>query len=108
MRVVCRYPGPSLLSLPVGDVIRYRNQRRYEEELRALFREAVAVRLQTESPVLAELSGGLDSSSVVSMANHLMRSGEGRATRLSGISYVWPNSLDVPFIREMESFCAIK
>src|SRR5262249_50136419 len=66
------------------------------------------VRLQTESPVLAELSGGLDSSSVVSMANHLMRSGEGRATRLSGISYVWPNSLDVPFIREMESFCGIE
>src|SRR5262249_17192489 len=66
------------------------------------------VRLQTESPVLAELSGGLDSSSVVSMANHLMRSGEGRATRLSGISYVWPSSLDVPFIREMESFCGIE
>src|SRR5215469_85344 len=95
-------------SLPVGDEVRYRNQRRYEEELRALFREAVSVRLQTESPVLAELSGGLDSSSVVSMANHLMRSGEGRATRLSGISYVWPNSLDEPFIREMESFCGIE
>jgi len=94
-------------SLPVGDVIRYRDERRYEEELRALFREAVAVRLQTESPVLAELSGGLDSSSVVSMASHLIRSGSVGATRLSNVSYVWKNSLDEPFIREMESFCGI-
>lgn len=95
-------------SLPIGDEVRYRNQRRYEEELRALFREAVAVRLQTESPVLAELSGGLDSSSVVSMANHLMRTGAAKATRLTSVSYVWKNSLDEPFIREMESFCGIK
>src|SRR5215813_582088 len=95
-------------SLPVRDEVRYRNQHRYEEQLRALFREAVSVRLQTEAPVLAELSGGLDSSSVVSMADHLIRSGEARATRLASISYVWPNSLDVPFIREMESFCGIE
>jgi len=95
-------------SLPIGDVVRYRNQRRYEEELRALFREAVSVRLQTDSPVLAELSGGLDSSSVVSMASHLMQSGVARTTRLSSVSYVWKNSLDEPFIREMESFCGIE
>lgn len=95
-------------SLPIGDVVRYRSQRRYEEELRALFREAVSVRLQTESPVLAELSGGLDSSSVVSMANHLMQSGAARATRLTGVSYVWKNSLDEPFIHEMEEFCGIE
>jgi asparagine synthase (glutamine-hydrolysing) len=95
-------------SLPIGDVIRYSNQRRYEEELRALFHEAVSVRLQTESPVLAELSGGLDSSSVVSMASHLMQSGTARTARLSSVSYVWRNSLDEPFIREMESFCGIE
>src|SRR5580704_15192616 len=51
--------------LPNGDAIRYRSERRYEEQLRALFREAVAVRLQTDSPVISELSGGLDSSSIV-------------------------------------------
>ncbi len=66
------------------------------------------MRLQTESPVLAELSGGLDSSSVVSMANHLMKSGAVSATRLTSVSYVWENSLDEPFIREMESFCGIE
>jgi len=95
-------------SLPVGDEIRYQDERRYAEQLRALFQEAVSVRLQTELPVLAELSGGLDSSSVVSMASHLIRSGGARATRLTSVSYVWKNSLDEPFIREMESFCGIE
>ena len=95
-------------SLPNGDVIRYWSERRYEEQLRALFREAIAVRLQTDSLVLAELSGGLDSSSVVCMANHLMRSGAVPAPRLAGVSYLWRNALDEPFMREVESFCGIK
>jgi len=99
---ICRF-----WELPVGDVIRYRNQRRYEEQLRALFREAVAVRLQTEAPVIAELSGGLDSSSVVCMANQLMRSGAASAKHLSGVSFLWRNSLDEPFIHEVESHCGI-
>jgi asparagine synthase (glutamine-hydrolysing) len=95
-------------AMPVGDTIRYQSEHRYEEELRTLFREAVAVRLQTESPVLAELSGGLDSSSVVCMANHLMRSGAVSASRLNGLSFIWRNSLDEPFIREVESHCGIE
>jgi asparagine synthase (glutamine-hydrolysing) len=93
--------------LPTGNVIRYKTERPYEEQLRALFREAVAVRLQSESPVLAELSGGLDSSSVVCMANHLMQTGAVKTTQLTGLSVVWPNSLDEPFIREVESHCGI-
>lgn len=95
-------------SMPIGDTIRYQNPHRYEEELRALFREAVAVRLQTGSPVLAELSGGLDSSSVVCMANHLVRTGAVSAPRLESVSFTWRNSLDDPFIREVESHCGIQ
>jgi asparagine synthase (glutamine-hydrolysing) len=95
-------------TLPIGDVIRYQSEHRYEEQLRALFREAVAVRLQTDSPVMAELSGGLDSSSVVSMASQMMRGGEVAATRLVTVSYVWRNSIDEQFIREVESFCGIE
>jgi len=94
--------------LPFGDEIRYATLRRYEEHLRTLFREAVAVRLQTESPVLAEISGGLDSSSVVYMASHLIRGGAAKASHLTGVSYLWRNSLDEPFIREVESSCGIK
>src|SRR5262249_57377787 len=94
-------------AMPTGETIRYRSEHRYEEQLRALFREAVAVRLQTESPVLAELSGGLDSSSVACMASQLMKEGAVRASRLNGVSFVWRNSLDEPFVRAVESHCGI-
>ena len=108
---VCVSPDKTSISrfweMPVGDVIRYRSEHQYEEQLRALFREAVAVRLQTESPVLAELSGGLDSSSVICMANHLRRSGAVNTSCLNSVSFVWRNSLDEPFIREVESHCGI-
>jgi asparagine synthase (glutamine-hydrolysing) len=95
-------------ALPVGDSIRYQNQYRYEEQVRALFQEAVAVRLRTDAPVLAELSGGLDSSSVICMANRLIRQGSVGAPRLVSISYVWRNSLDEPFLRDVEAFCDIE
>jgi asparagine synthase (glutamine-hydrolysing) len=95
-------------SLPMGDTIRYASERRYEEELRMLFREAVAVRMRTGSTVLAELSGGLDSSSVVSMASELIRSGSAGDSRLNTVSYLWPGSLDEAFIHEVESFCGIE
>jgi asparagine synthase (glutamine-hydrolysing) len=94
--------------MPIDDTIRYQNQHRYEEELRSLFQEAVAVRLQSESPILAELSGGLDSSSVVCVATDLMRRRSVPATNLTGVSFVWNNSLDVPFIREVAFHCGIE
>jgi asparagine synthase (glutamine-hydrolysing) len=109
---VCVSPGKTEVqrfwSLPAGDMIRYRNPRRYEEHYRELFREAIAVRLQDGSPVLAELSGGLDSSSVVCVANHLIQSGAVSASELNCVSFVCPDSLDEPFIREVESHCAIQ
>ena len=95
-------------SMPIGDTIQYQNQHRYEEELRALFREAITVRLQNESSVIAELSGGLDSSSVVCIATDLMRRRAVPATRLTGLSFVWQNSLDVPFIRYVATHCGIE
>lgn len=94
-------------SMPISDAIRYQDEYRYEEELRALFREAVAARLQSESPVIAELSGGLDSSSVVCVATDLRRRGATPAASLTGVSFVWRNSLDDPFISEVERHCGI-
>ena len=44
-----------------GSRIRYRTDAEYEEHFRHVFRQSVRRRLRCDSPVLAELSGGLDS-----------------------------------------------
>jgi asparagine synthase (glutamine-hydrolysing) len=90
---------------PTHSQIRYEDDRRYDEQFRALFREAVAVRLPADGTVMAELSGGLDSSSVVCMTNHLIRSGGHTTATLASVSYVYQGSQDVPFIKEVEAFC---
>ena len=48
----------------------------FETRFRSLFRASVADRLRSPGPVAAELSGGLDSSSIVCMAQEIYRSGE--------------------------------
>src|SRR6267154_422417 len=53
-------------------IIRYRTDAEYEEHFRAVFAEAVRRRLRSGSPVLAELSGGMDSSSIVCMADTII------------------------------------
>lgn len=57
------------------------------ERWRALFTEAVRVRMEGGVPVWSQLSGGLDSSSVVSMAETLARAGTVPA-RLAGTASV--------------------
>lgn len=56
-----------------GMKIRYKTDAEYEEHYRWLFRQSVQRRLYSDSSVLAELSGGLDSSSIVCMADELLR-----------------------------------
>jgi asparagine synthase (glutamine-hydrolysing) len=94
--------------LPIGNTIRYRRESDYEEQLRALFREAVRCRLGTTAPVLSELSGGLDSSSVVCMASRLIRAGGVTAPRLVTLSYEHQDSRDTPFYAAVEKFCQVE
>jgi asparagine synthase (glutamine-hydrolysing) len=92
----------------VGNTIRYQHEPDYEEQLRALFRDAVQCRLRTDSPVIAELSGGLDSSSIVCMASHLIRTGSAPDSRLVTLSLEHPGSLDAPFYTAVEEFCGFE
>jgi len=69
--------------------IRYKTDAEYEEHFLYLFREAVRCRLRTDRPVWAELSGGLDSSSIVCMADQLIKSGDAQAPALQMVSYVF-------------------
>lgn len=72
--------------------IRYRKDTDYDEHFRELFRAAVKGRLEGCGPVWAELSGGLDSSSIVGMADDLVRAGEAPSASLQTISYVFDES----------------
>ena len=67
--------------------IRYQSDAEYEEHFRAAFRESVRRRLRSDSPILAELSGGMDSSSIVCMADTVFAQANGEAPRLDTISY---------------------
>jgi asparagine synthase (glutamine-hydrolysing) len=69
--------------------IRYKTDAEYEEHFLHLFREAVRCRLRADGPVWAELSGGLDSSSIVCMADQLIKSGDAQAPALQTVSYVF-------------------
>jgi asparagine synthase (glutamine-hydrolysing) len=70
-----------------GKKIRYRSDSDYEEHFRIVFAESVGRRLRSHFPVLAELSGGMDSSSIVCMADEIIRWGSAPTSRLDTISY---------------------
>lgn len=69
--------------------IRYSSDAEYEEHFRQLFKEGVQCRLRVDGEVWSELSGGLDSSSVVCMAADLIKRGECGATGLQTVSMVF-------------------
>jgi asparagine synthase (glutamine-hydrolysing) len=67
--------------------IRYKTDAEYEEHFRHVFRQSVQRRLRSDSPILAELSGGMDSSSIVCMADDILASDGAETARLDTLSY---------------------
>jgi len=74
--------------------IHYKRDEEYEEHFRQVFRESVRRRLRSSHPVVAELSGGMDSSSIVCMADDLISSGMADVPRLDTLSRFDPSDSD--------------
>lgn len=89
-----------------GKRIQYRNDTDYEEHFRSVFAESVKRRTHSDIPVLAELSGGLDSSSIVCMADTLTESGVSKIARVDTVSYYddsEPNWNERPYFESVEN-----
>src|SRR6266478_1142171 len=67
--------------------IRYRTDAEYEEHFRSVFAQAVQRRLRSDRPVLANLSGGMDSSSIVCMADLVIARGQAECPRLDTLTW---------------------
>jgi asparagine synthase (glutamine-hydrolysing) len=85
--------------------LRYRTDKEYEEHFRTEITQAVRVRLRAKNPIFSELSGGLDSSSIVLIADQILRERGESASNLRTVSCVYEESRSCderPFIRAVE------
>ncbi len=79
-------------SFDSSNEITYSTDGEYEHHFNALFEEAVACRLTSDGPVFCELSGGVDSSTIVCVADRLEKRGAMAAPGLHTVSYVFDSS----------------
>lgn len=70
--------------------IRYRTDAEYAEHFMSVFKESVRCRLRSHRPIGVELSGGLDSSSIVSVVQLLRREGAIPQIDVEACSLVFP------------------
>lgn len=97
---ICRY-----WDFDSAKSIVYRDDSEYEEHFRTLFANSVRHRVRSDSPILAELSGGMDSSSIVCMADHIARRGLAETPRIDTVSYyddLEPNWNERPYFSKVE------
>jgi asparagine synthase (glutamine-hydrolysing) len=84
---------------------RYQTDAEYEENFRCLFRQAIRRRLRADSPILADLSGGFDSSSIVCMADDIIAKEGADTPRLDTLSVydlTEPDGDDFGYFTEVE------
>ena len=86
-------------SLESAKGIRYRTDKQYEEHFLSAFRESVRRRLDSPMPILAELSGGMDSSSIVCMCDQLL---DGRVDTVTYFDSAEPGWDEIPFAATVE------
>lgn len=80
--------------------IRYRTDKQYEEHFLSVFRESIRRRLDSPTPVLAELSGGMDSSSIVCMCDELRNGYVDTVTYFDSLEPGWD---EIPFAGTVEA-----
>jgi asparagine synthase (glutamine-hydrolysing) len=83
----------------------YRKDAEYEEHFRTVFAESVKRRLRCDTPIIAELSGGIDSSSIVCTADLIMQRKQAADTSLSTISFFdesEPNWNEAAYFKRVE------
>lgn len=83
----------------------YRTDAEYEEHFRFAFSQSIRRRLRSDKPVLAELSGGMDSSSIVCVADTLASSATEQLPQLDTISYYnesEPHWDEAPYFKRVE------
>jgi asparagine synthase (glutamine-hydrolysing) len=90
------------------DLIEYQDDREYEDHFLELFAQSVKRRTGPGAPILAQLSGGMDSSSIVCMSDSLRRSkGASAGDLLDTISYfddTEPHWNERPYFSAVEHF----
>ncbi|MGA2335018.1 MAG: asparagine synthase-related protein [Terriglobales bacterium] len=86
--------------------IRYRTDAEYEEHFRTVFAKSVQHKLRSDRPILAELSGGMDSSSIVSMADTVIARGAAETPRLDTVS--WDVHSDPSILNEHAYFSKVE
>jgi len=92
--------------LDPSKTIKYSTDEQYHEHALEQFSEAVSCRLRSDRPVFAELSGGLDSSAIVCVADQLLKKREVQAPGLETVSHVFdecPTSDERRYIRLVEA-----
>src|ERR1700739_1785970 len=101
---ICVVPPAHFLSIRNGTVtqtphwswitekrLHYRSDAEYEDHFLALFGRSIERRTGPGAPILAELSGGMDSTSIVCMSDHIRFSqGAGATSILDTVSYFDP------------------
>src|SRR5580698_4691344 len=85
----------------------YRTDAEYDEHFLHLFGQAIKRRTGPGSRILAELSGGMDSSSIVCMSDHMISGARGSTDRLETVSYFddrEPDWDDRPYFQVVERY----
>ena len=91
-----------------GKQLRYRTDTEYEEHFRSVFAESVRRRLRSGGAVVAELSGGVDSSSIVCMAHRIIGAEGADLRELETVSYFndsEPDWNERPYFTKVEEKC---